>query len=198
MKQFILLFLSTFLSSCSFIHYMNTKEKLAKSESEISEYLDAIYFKTFNYSIQIKSNYLEELEKEKHFLDLNKKENNIEQSTMQIRVYDSTGNLVTAYTQCYGNLNRINILEKKDFVKYGRFPNNYKLRYEDESELLNITSDEKNKLINASSKKNRIVIYWNIWSNYYSKIMLRKTKKYVKKFDPEMNETFILLLNNDI
>jgi len=176
---------------------MNTKEKVDKTNSEISSYLDDINFNTFNYSILMKSNFLEELGKEEHVLDLYKKERNIEQSTMQIRVYDTNGNLITGYTQCYGNLNRIDILEKKEFVKYERFPNNYKLRFEDEFELFNITSDEKNKIIRESSNKNKIVIYWNIWSNYYSKIMLKKAKKYVREFDPEMKETFILLVNDD-
>lgn len=197
MKQLSFLIVIISLNSCSFIRYMNTKEKMDKSENEISAYLEKINFKTYNYSLKMKDTFLAKLVEDKHVLDLYKKERNTSQSTMQIRVYGKDGHLITGYTQCYGNLNLINILRKKEFVNYDHFYNNYNLEYEDEFELFNITKDEKNKLISESTDKNKIVIYWNIWSNYYSKIMLKKTKKYVKKFDPEMKETFILLVNND-
>lgn len=197
-KIIIFLFITLSVSSCGFIHYMGTKERVEKGDDEIKTYLDKENFRTYNYSLKMKPYFLDKLAEKEHALDLYKLERNTEQSTMQIRVFDSNGELITGYTQCYGNLNWINILRKKCFVKRDKFYNNYELKFEDEFDLYEITEEEKNKILKESEGKNRIVIYWNIWSNYYSRIMLKKTRKYIKKFDPEMKNTFVILVNNDM
>ena len=69
----------------------------------------------------------------------------------------------------------LNILRKEEFVRYDNLFNNYALNYKDEFDLFVISEDEKNKILRESEGKNRIVVYWNIWSNHYSKIMLKKT-----------------------
>lgn len=197
-KIIIFLFITLSVSSCGFIHYMGTKERVEKGDDEIKTYLDKENFRTYNYSLKMKPYFLDKLADSSHVIDLYKLKRNTEQSTMQIRVFDSNGELITGYTQCYGNLNWINILRKEEFIKNDYFPNNYKLNYKDEFDLYEITEEEKNKILKESEGKNRIVIYWNIWSNYYSRIMLKKTRKYIKKFDPEMKNTFVILVNNDM
>lgn len=184
-------------SSCGFINYMNTKARVDKSKDEIKAYLNKINFNTYNYSLQMKPYFLDKLAEEKHVLDLYKLKRNSEQSSMQIRVFNADGHLITGYAQCYGNLNLINILKKRNFVKYDKLYNNYELEYKDEFDLFVINEEIKNKIISESVGKNRIVIYWSIWSNHYSKIMLKKTKKYIKKFDPEMTNTIVIIVNND-
>lgn len=120
-----------------------------------------------------------------------------EQSTMQIRVYDKKGNFITGYAQCYGNLNFCNILKKQNFVHFEKFQNNVNLKFSDELSLFTIPDETKIKIMSESKEKNIIVVYWNIWSNHFSKIMLKKTSKYIKKFDPDMINTFVVLANND-
>src|SRR5690554_3700766 len=197
MKLIALIFISMSLNSCGFIHYMGTKERVDKEEEEIIEYLNKIKFDTYNYSLRMQPFFLDKLADSSHVLDLYKLERNIEQSTMQIRVFNPKGELITGYTQCSGDLNLINILRKEEFVRYDNWFNNYALNYKDEFELFVISEEKKNKILRESEGKNRIVIYWNIWSNHYSKIMLKKTKKYIKKFDPDMTNTFVIIVNND-
>jgi hypothetical protein len=142
--------------------------------------------------------YEDELSKDNHALDLYKKKRGTPQSSMQIRIYDKTDSLITGYAQCYGNLNWINILGKEEFVRYSQLPNNYNLKFKDELDLTDTDSVEKKQIFQESQGKNKIVIYWNIWSNHYSKVMLKKTRKYIRKFDPKMEKTFVLLINNDL
>src|SRR5690554_6301446 len=109
MKNYIKLILivsvSIGLNSCGFIHYMGTKERDDKEEEEIIEYLNKIKFETYNYSLRMQPYFLDKLADSNHVLDLYKLERNNGQSTMQIRVFNPKGELITGYTQCSGDLN---------------------------------------------------------------------------------------------
>lgn len=183
--------------SCTFIRYMNTKEIVNKNESEIAKYLESNKIDFYDYSFVFPGINIDSLYNENHVLDLWKYERGTEQSTIQIRVYNSSGNLINGYTQCYGNLNSINILSEKNTKIFQRLPNNYSLLFENELSLLNIQEKVKDEIkLKSSQKTFTIVIYWNIWSNYFSKIIFQKLKKYIKRYEM-YDDVLIILINTD-
>mgnify|MGYP003618252313 FL=1 len=184
--------------SCTFIRYMNTKEIVNKNESEIAKYLESNKIDFYDYSFVFSGiNNIDSLSNENHVLDLWKYERGTEQSTIQIRVYNSSGNLINGYTQCYGNLNSINILSEKNTKIFQRLPNNYSLLFENELSLLNIQEKVKDEIkLKSSQKTFTIVIYWNIWSNHFSKIIFQKLKKYLKRYEM-YDDVLIILINTD-
>ena len=126
-----------------------------------------------------------------------KYERQTEQSTIQIRVYNSDGSLVNGYTQCYGDMNKINILSEKNTKLFKQFPNNYSLLFEDELSLLNISDGMKDEIkLKYPQKTFTFVVYWNIWSNHFSKIIFQKLRIYLNKFDMQ-NNVLIILINTD-
>ncbi len=186
-----------FFQSCTFIRYMNTKEIANKNECEIAQYLESNKIDFYDYSFVLSGISIDSLSDENHVLDLWKYERNTEQSTIQIRVYNSSGNLINGYTQCYGNLNSINILAEKNTKMFQRLPNNYSLLFENELSLLNIQEKVKDEIKLKSSRKTfTVVIYWNIWSNYFSKIIFQKLKKYLKKYEMQ-DDVLVILINTD-
>ncbi len=197
MRIIYLLLIILIVQSCTFIHYINTKEITPKNEQEISKYLKSNNIDFYDYSFILSEINIDSLSNKIHALDLWKYKNHYEQSTIQIRVYNSSGNLVNGYTQCYGNINKINILSQKETKKFKQFPNNYSLLFENELSLLNISEEIKNEIkLKSNQKTYTIVVYWNIWSNYFSKITLQKVKQYLKEFKLK-DEVLTILINTD-
>ncbi|AEA44236.1 hypothetical protein [Fluviicola taffensis] len=191
-----LLYLTT-ISSCGLIHYMGTKPFMDKTRYEVETYLAKNNIIYYDHSILMKDELIDSLSAKKHALDLYKLEKGTMQSQMQLRIYDSLGKLINGYCQCYGDMNRLNILSEKGFKKFEHLPTNYELKFKDNLSLWNINeSEEQRILLGAQEKKYTIVIYWNIWSNHYSKIMLKKLKEYLLKFEMK-NEVLIILVNDD-
>ena len=186
-----------FCQSCTFIHFMNTKEIVNRNESEINNYLKSNKIDYYDYSFVLSGISIDSLSSEQHVLDLWKYERKIEQSSIQIRVYNSSGNLINGYTQCYGDFNSINIFSEKNTKKFQRLPNNYALLFENELSLLNIQDKVKNEIkLKSSQKTFTVVIYWNIWSQYFSKIMFQNLKKYLRKYDMR-DDVLVILINTD-
>ena len=80
---------------------------------------------------------------------------------------------------------------------FQRLPNNYSLLFENELSLLNIQEKVKDEIkLKSSQKTFTIVIYWNIWSNYFSKIIFQKLKKYLKRYEM-YDDVLIILINTD-
>ncbi len=199
MKFSYLIFFFFFLSfqSCTFIRYMNTKEIVNKNEYDISEYLKSNKIDFYDYSFVLSGISIDSLSNKNHVLDLWKYERGTEQSTIQIRVYNSSGKLINGNTQCYGNLNSINILSEKNTKMFQRLPNNYSLLFDDELSLLNIDEKVKDEIkLKSSQKTFTFVIYWNIWSNDFSKIIFRKLKKYLKRYEMK-DDVLVILINTD-
>lgn len=183
--------------SCSLIHFMGTKQIEDKSEQDIQLYLKDIDFKDYDYSFLLPKDNLDSLDAKRHVLDLWKYDRQTEQSTIQIRIYDSTGKLLNGYAQCYGEMNRINILAEKEFKQFKQFPNNFDLVFEDELSLLDLSKDIQSEILDISKiKKYTIVIYWNIWSNYYSRVIFKNLEKYLKKYK-NRDDFLIILVNTD-
>lgn len=197
MKAILLFIGFLIISSCSFVHYMGTKTTIDKSKLEVENYLVKNKVAFQDYNLFIKDELIDSLSIKKHAVNLWQLEHGVEQSTIQLRIYDSLGKLVNGYVQCYGEFKKLNILSEKPFKSFSHLPTNFDLQFKDNFDLWNITdSDQQEILAEAGRKKFTFVVYWNIWSNYYSKIMLKKLREYLKKFEMK-NEVLIILVNTD-
>ncbi len=197
LNRYIVISFVCMIQSCSFIHFMGTKDPVDKSESEIANYLQQEGFEFHDYSFQLPKENIDSLGVKNHVLDVWKFERGTEQSTIQLRIYDSTGHLINGYAQCYGEMNRINILSEKEFKKFTQFPNNYALVFSDEPKIWNLSFAQQQIIQNKSAeKKYTFVIYWNIWSNHYSKVIFKNLKKYLNKYDMREN-SLIIFVNTD-
>ncbi len=194
MKFIYLIFCCLLMTSCGFFHFVGTKDEVAKSELEILDYAKKNKF-VFDEHFVLYSDVRDSFSNKTHALDLWKLERNKEQSFIQLRIYDSFGNLVNGYAQCYGELNRVNILAEKDFRTMVQFPNNFDLKFADNLKLFTASSEEL-MLKESQGKKYTMVIYWNIWSNYYSRIMFRKLGQYLKKYKMR-DQIYIISVNTD-
>lgn len=194
----ILILISVFIvfSSCGFIHFVSTKQNIPKTENEIQSYLSKEKIK-YDYSFLFPYYFIDSLSNKNHILNMYKKKTGAKASTIQVRIYNSKGRLLNAYSQCYGSIKKLNIFSKKDFKSYDWLPTNYKLRFNNELDLLQFSDSLKKEiLIQSNKKKYTMVIYWNIWSNYYSKIIFKKVKKYFKIYK-NREQFLIILLNTD-
>lgn len=186
-----------FTQSCDFFRYMSTKDPVARSESEVNEFLQKQKFDHYDFSFLLPPEYIDSLSVERHALDLRKLSSKIEQSTIQLRIYDVHGRFVNGYAQCYGNMNRINILAEKEFRYFKQLPNNPDLHFKNEIHLWNLPEETEEIVVqHAKNKKYTFVIYWNIWSNHYSKIIMKNLKKYIQRFDMT-DDSLIILVNTD-
>lgn len=199
-RFFILLILCLFLlQSCTVIRIISIyiKEGRNKSEDEVNDYLKAKKFTFYDYSFMLPVNSIYLLDSINHVLDLYKYNNQIGQSAIQLRVYDSLGCFVNGYAQCYGSINKLNILSEEETKYFEYLPNNYSLIFENELDLLDIDNEIKEDiLLKSSQRKFTFVVYWSIWTGYYSRIVLVKLKKYLKKYEMQEN-SLIIFINQD-
>lgn len=197
MKVIFLFIILLLISSCGFIHYMGTKKAIDKSRAEVGEHLVKNKAAFYDYNLLLKDECIDSLSTKKHALNLWQLEYGTKQSTIQLRIYDSIVKLVNGYAQCYGEFKKLNILSEKPFKVFNHLPTNFNLRFSDNFDLWNATdSDRQEILVKASEKKYTMVIYWNIWSNYYSEIMFKELRKYLKKFEMK-KDVLIILVNTD-
>lgn len=190
--SFLLLF-----QSCSFIHFMGTKQIEDKTEQEIQLHLKKINFNNYDYSFFLLKQNFDSLGVKRHVLDLWKYERQSQQSTIQIRIYGAEGKFLNGYAQCYGDMKKVNILDEEKFKNYKQFPNNFDLVFEDELLLLGLNEDIHSEILGFHKKrKYSIVVYWNIWSNYYSKVIFKNLDKYLNKYN-NREDCLIILVNTD-
>ena len=199
MKYVSLLILFFVLNSCGFIHYMGTKEPADESKEEVAAYLDKHHFNFADYNLFLNDSLRSLFSDSIHALDLWKLEHGKPQSVMQIQVYDPEGKLVNAYAQCYGPYNRLAILKTKEFRFFKQFPTNYKLNFSSQTELWVISAAHRERIIREVSQHDyTIIVYWNIWSNHYSKVMLKAVKRYLKKYASKDFNLQVILVNTGL
>ena len=190
----ILSFLS--LGSCNLVHYLGTKAPEFKSQSEVESYLQQ-QMVAYDHLLLLGEAQAYLLDQPYFALNLWKLEQGVAQSTIQVRIFNSQGILVNAYSQCYGNLERVNIFESKDFTCFDQFPNNYALTLGNElNHLIPNPLQSKAILEQSKSVQYTLMVYWNIWSNHYSRIILKKLNHYLTKYDMKKN-CQIILINTD-
>jgi len=109
MKIFVVLFLTLLLSGCSLLHYVNASlhKKDSESRLEYNSYLTRQGFDT-TYSYQILKENLDSLSTEKYAINVWKLNHNGTAGPVQIRMYDNTGQFISGWENCYGELKDFN------------------------------------------------------------------------------------------
>jgi hypothetical protein len=161
------------------------------------EYFKRHKINYFDYSFFFVDSLADSLSTHKYALNTWKLENRTNASPIQLRVYDSRGKLINGYSQCFGNFKKLNILKDTNLVYYNHLPINNKLNFDDDLFFIKAPDSIKEKLNeNCGYYKYTIVFYWNIWSNYYSKVIFKELKNFKDKINEE--KIRIILINTGI
>ena len=193
--------LLTLSNSCGLVHYLGVKSPEAKSEDAQLHFLNKqkVGIDFYDYAFQFPIKNLDSLSTWKYGINTHKLKNDVKASPIQIHIYDSYGNILNGHSQCFGDFNRLNILSEKEYKTFEWLPINRELKLSDQLNLLDVSDEIKQEILENAfqGKKDVFYVYWNEWSNHYSKIMFRKMKEYFKKYPERKDEIIIVFVNTD-
>lgn len=186
-----------FSYSCQYLKLIGLRTPRVLSEEDAVYYLRKVGFTQYDYSFTLPRELKDTLSHPAHALDLYKLKRGVGESIIQLRIYNASGVLVNGYTQCYGPLHRLNILKEKDFVCLKHLPNNYWLLFSNELALMPCNDSLKRVISDvAKQKKYTFVVYWNRWSNFYSRDIFHHIKRYFRKFG-NRSDVLVIMMNDD-
>jgi hypothetical protein len=114
-------------------------------------------------------------------------------SYIQLRIFNRDGSLHSAYSQCMGDFNSRNFVDSFPLKKNDYPFVNTQLKFKNELDLLLLNSETKEQILVKSEKYNyTYVVYYTIWTSYFSKHVLKEVSK-IKKKHP--NEALVILVN---
>lgn len=190
LRPFLILLSATFLlQSCDLIRLIYTTESRDESVEEINEFLDKHRY-NFDYSVcAIDSTYA----------SFSNEKNNIYITTsdfitaIQLRVYEPSGNLYSAYSQCGGDFKKSRNITAVPPAK-NQNPNiNTALKLSDELDLLELSNVQRQEIIEKSkSHPYTFVVHWAIWTNYFSENVLQDISRLKKKYPKDV---LVILVN---
>ncbi len=192
----LLLILLLGMGSCSLIHYLYTTDPADETGEQISSYLESLDI-PYDYSLLLLDSVWYKLNEERHFLNRYKHSTGASASPIQLRLYNKKGEIINGYSQCYGDYKKFDFLNKDVEKLTNLVPTNYNLRLEDEFEMFDITEATKKEILLKARESDRIILcYWNIWSKYFSKVVLKGIRKYKQNHPDE--RTLIILVNTGL
>lgn len=181
------------LHSCVIAHLASVQKPKPEYPKDYNIYLSKIGYDT-TYSYQILKSHIDSLSDIKYALNLYKVQSGGGASAIQIRMFDKNGDLVGGYEQCFGEINRTRVLETYPMKLFRTGLINTNLKLENDLNWINITEDEKQRIIEQSLKHEyTAIVLYPMWAGWYSKHPLKVFKKYVVKHGKE--RTFIVLVN---
>ncbi len=188
----LIILLSIILSSCSLIHFLSVEDKSTENRSDYQKYLMSYGYDTTN-SFQLLKRYYDTISVLPYAMNTYKLKHEGKASPIQIRVYDSTGKFLNGYEQCFGELRRTHILDSFPLKKISHFPINYNLLLKNDIKLfVNDTNEQKRIMSESTNKKYTFIIYYCLWTGYYSNNTLIKFKKHLKS---DMKDILLLKVN---
>lgn len=169
-----------------------------ESAAEVRTYLHEKEI-NFSYSTFLKDSIWRALGDSGHYLNAYKFKRGVEPSPIQLRVYDRQGNFITGYSQCYGSFKKLNVLDGYPPRVIPHLPNNRSLVFEDELKLFVTPPSTQLQIIEDASNSDYImVLYWNIWSAYFSEIVLRQASDFMLKYNTDSTRLTLILVNTGI
>lgn len=179
------------LNSCNLIRLLNTSEQKDESAEEIETFLSKKKY-SFDYSFENIDSTSNLLSKEKYRLN----DSNVNYSYIQLRIYDSTGNLYSGYSQCMGSFNKKKIIDSFPPSK-NTFPFiNKDLKFINELNLIKLDSLTKNRILTNYNEYDYVfVVYWTIWTQYFSKHVLKEVSKVKQR---ESEKILVILVNTAV
>lgn len=187
--KYILIFIPLIaLYSCDIMRLLNTSKQKDETTEEISVFLNKHKF-IYDYSfsnIDSTSNLLTD-----SIYKLDKK--SAIYSFIQLRIYDTSGKLYSGYSQCMGNFNSRKFIDSLPPLKNSYPYLNSELEFKDELNLISISPETKMQVLQEYQRYDYIfVVYWTIWTNYFSKHVLREVSK-IKSEEPD--RVFVIFVN---
>jgi hypothetical protein len=171
---------------------MSIHDQASESREDYQRYINTFGYDTSK-SFQLKKAYYDSVSIMPYVLNLYKLKHNSKASPIQIRVYDSNGLFINGYEQCFGDLNKLGILDSFPLKKIERLPINYNLLLNKDLQLFTDNAIEKSKIMSeASRKKYTFIAFYSLWPGYYSEITLKRLKKHLKTNEAEVQ---VLLVN---
>ena len=186
------------LNSCGFVRLLGTTDQLDETEQEATEYLKSNGY-SYDYAFMMTDSLWYLLNSDSLVLNLYKHARGVNASPIQLRVFDRNGKFVTAYSQCYAGFKQRNILETYPPKVFDWWPSNPNLIFSNELKIMDINDAEKSILLDRIHKYDyTMVLYWNIWSNYFSKVVLKEASKYREEHNSNGESVQLILVNTAI
>lgn len=193
MKKLLLIIFIALLQSCSLLHYFTVSEKKNEEMSEINTFLINKGFDTIN-SFKINPFYIDSLSIKKFALNTYKLKSGATASPVQLRIYNNNGEFLYGWEQCFGDLNKLGILDSLPFKNVKYLPVNMQLSFENDISIIENISDFKKVLVNQNKICDyTIIVYWTIWAGWYSESTLKEIYKYINHYD---ETTFLIVKIN--
>lgn len=188
MRYCLILALSIVLSSCNLVRLINTTEENNETVEEIEEYLSKHKI-LYDYSLQNIDSTSHLLRQQKYRIN----DSSSVYSYIQLRIFDSEGNLYSGYSQCMGSFNEKHFIKElpPDRNEYPFINND--LIFENELDLVKINPESEGAILKEYKNYDYIfLVYWNIWTNYFSKHVLKE----VSKIKEEYSDNVLVILVN--
>jgi hypothetical protein len=186
MKITLFLFLTLIFTSCNIIRLLQLKDSNNESTIEVNRYLKHHKYDYSLFADDTKS----WMQKTKTYGINN---DTSKYSYIQLRIFNRDGSLHSAYSQCMGDFNSRNFVDSFPLKKNDYPFVNTQLKFKNELDLLLLNSETKEQILVKSEKYNyTYVVYYTIWTSYFSKHVLKEVSK-IKKKHP--NEALVILVN---
>ena len=196
-SKYLSIFLLLMMTGCQLVYYLQVNERHDDNLSEIKEYLDKNQISSFDYSLKLIDSLGYLMHTEKHMVNTWKLERGGEASAVELKIYNSEGTLINAYSQCFGPFKKLNILDSYPPRTIPHLPINYDLKFTDELKLWDIDNEMKNQLVAESKESTYIfVMYWNIWTKQFTRVVLKALESYMTTYDPDRTKFLYILVNN--
>ncbi len=185
MRVLIVFFLLFSLTSCTTLQiiHIGLQKKDDETPKQFNAYLKKHRIK-YDYSLELIDSTAYLLKDSLYRLD---NAVSTKFSLIQLRIYDSEGNLYSGYSQCTGDFNsRKNLNGFPPAVSSYPFVNT-NLKFKNEFDLVALRTEEKASIVKkAENSKYVFVVYWNIWTRYFSRHVLREVSQLKRKYKEDL------------
>ena len=187
MKLSFFLLLLPLLFSCNLIRLLNTSEEKDEKTEEIHAFLKKHNYQ-FDYSFENTDSTAKLLRSPKYRVN----NDSLRYSYIQLRIYDSMGTLYSGYSMCMGNFDKRKFIDSIPPAKNSYPFINTHLKFENELEVVDINPETKAKVLEESASYDYVfVVYYTIWSNYFSKHVLKEVSKAKARYRDKIMVIFV-------
>lgn len=188
MKVLLVLLFLPLLFSCNLIRLLNMSEENNEKTEEINAFLKKHKYE-FDYSFENTDSTAKLLRSPKYRIN----NDSLRYSYIQLRIYDSTGDLYSGYSICMGNFDKRKFIDSVPPARNTYPFINKNLKFENELDVIDITPETRNKVLHEYKSYDYVfVVYYTIWTNYFSKHVLKEVSKAKAR---NRDKTMVVLVN---
>lgn len=190
MRILIIFSCAILFSACNLVKLLLVSEERNESKEEISQFLIRNNFK-YDFSFELCDSLAKNLSSPRYRIN---EMDSMGYSYIQLRIFDSRGEFYTSYSQCLGSFDRRNFIRTLPVKKNNHPHLNKELKLVNEFEILDLDDESKDLISNHTRKFDlTFVVYWTIWTNHFSKRVLRQVSKIKKKYP---DKVCVILVNS--